>query len=77
MTPAEEIAQGIVKALSGGKLVGAQTNLGPVPTITLVFEDAQERRGQITFWPSLLLTTNIGAAEIKAQININFSEFQK
>ena len=74
---ADEMAQGILNALAGGKLVGVHGNQSPVPSFTLTFENGEEKSGSLTFSPSLLVTSGPGATEVKAQITVNITEFKK
>ncbi len=76
MTP-DELAQMIVKALVGGKLVGVQASQYPVPSFTLNFENEKEETGTLTFQPSLLVTAGPGLAEVRAQITVSVGEFKK
>ncbi len=73
----EEIATMMFDKLQGGKLAGVFANQGQLPSFTLIFENAEEKKGTLTFQPSIQTETRTGLATVMARIEINVTGWQK
>ncbi len=73
----EQIAQALMQRIGKARLIGVVGNQGPVPSLTLLFENAEDARAEVTFQPALAVKVIAGSITADVLINVSIGDFRK